>query len=73
MCIRDSKSTGCSPFLATYGQFPRQVMDINSVPSSNAVVEDIMSNSKKIHEQVQKSLEAANEQYRKNSKQSQKI
>lgn len=48
-----NRSTGCSPFAAAYGQLPKQVVDINSVPSTNPVVEDIITNSKKIYDRVQ--------------------
>lgn len=57
-------STGCTPFLTAYGQQPKQIMDITTVPSKNAVVKNIVQNSRKIHEQVQESLKQTNEKYK---------
>lgn len=59
--------------MEAYGQQPKQVVDINSVPSNIFTMEYIIQNNKKINEQVQNSLKSANEKYKEAADRSRRI
>lgn len=55
-----NRSTGCAPFIASYGHLPKNVMDVTSEPSINKTTEEIVENSTKIHKQIEASISRAN-------------
>jgi len=49
-----NRSIVCAPSVTAYGHLPKNVMDLNSTPTEDERVEDILEANRAIHEQVVK-------------------
>lgn len=59
-----NRSIGYVPFVAAYGHLPKNIVNLNSVPSEDKKVEDIFEASRVIREQVVTVLQKNNLKYK---------